>query len=212
MDERLSPNYKHEKLESPCYADLVDVFEDLWKHFVFSPVDMLLRHPHGDVAAMTILCSYFEAVWSYFTGEDSDKRSTEFFVKGFCQVFKSEDAGSEKAAHCIYKHIRCSLAHVGMLTHQVNYSRSGAKAFYLTFPKKPDGTLNMDAPVRSIFVNPVRMYEGVIRHFQGYVTKLREADDQTLVTSFQRTAHRLWGLGTEDNIIGMTQEEFLGRA
>lgn len=212
MDEQLSPNYKHKKFENPSHADLVDVFEDIWTYHVFSPVEMLLHHPHGDVAAMTVLSAYFEAVWSFLSGEDSNKKSTEFFIKGFCQVFTSDDAGVEKAAKSIYKHIRCGLAHAGMLTHIVSYSRSGAKAFYLTYPKKTDGTLNIEAPVRSIVVNPMGMYEGVIKHFHNYVSKLRAADNQALVDSFQRTAHRLWGLGEKENIIAITEEEFLGRA
>lgn len=211
IDQRVSKKYTHEKLENPSLGDLVDVFEDMWKCFVFSPVEILLRSPYGDVAAMMILSSYFEAAWSYHSGEDSDKKSKPFFTKGFCQVFVADDAGIEIAAHAIYKHIRCGLAHAGMPSHKVSYSRSGAKPFYLTYPKMGDGRLNMEAPVRSIVVNPTLMYEGVNRHFHDYVSKLRAADNQALVDSFQRTVGRLWGLGAEEVIVAMTEREFFGR-
>lgn len=210
MDQQLSPNYTHEKLENHSHGDLVDVFEDMWKYYVFSPVELLLRHPHGDVAAMTVLSSYFEAAWSYLSGKDSDKKSAAFFVEGFCQIFVSDDAGVEIAARAIYKHIRCGLAHAGMPSHKVLYSRNGVKPFYLTYPKRKDGTLNLEAPVRSIIVNPMRMYEGVNMHFHDYVSKLRAADDQALVDSFKRTVIRLWGLGEEECIIAMTERQFLG--
>lgn len=56
------------------------------------------------------------------------------------------------------------------------------------------------------------MYQGVLRHFDGYIRALREGKDQVLVEAFQRTVERQWALGTSENIIGMTEAEFLGRA
>ena len=96
MDEYLSPNYKHEKLENPSHEDLVDVFEDTWKHFVFSPVEMLLHHPYGDIAAMTVLSSYFEAVWSYLSGEDSDRKSAVSLSKDFARYSHQTTLESKK--------------------------------------------------------------------------------------------------------------------
>lgn len=212
MDAQLSPSYSHEKLSNPSFVDLVDVFEDLWRNCVFSPTKALLTLPHRDVAAMTVLCSYFEAISAYITGENSDGRSKEFFVNGFCRVFRSDSAEIHKAAEHIYKYIRCGLAHEGMLSHKVNYSRAAAQAFFLTYPKAADGSLNISAGVVSIIVNPLRMYEGVEQHFEGYVRRLRASDDKALWEGFQRTVERQWALGTGENIVGMTEAEFLGRA
>jgi hypothetical protein len=212
MEAELSPSYSHEKLENPSFSDLVDVFEDLWRHCFFAPVDLLLKTPKGDIAAMTVLCSYFEAIAGYLSGEDTNGRSREFFVKGFCLVFRSDSPEIHKAAEAIYKHIRCGLAHEGMLSHKVNYSRAGARAFFLTYRKASDGSLDISAGVVSIIVNPLRMYLGVLHHFDGYIHALREAKDQVLIEAFQRTVERQWALGTSENIIGMTETEFLGRA
>jgi hypothetical protein len=99
-----------------------------------------------------------------------------------------------------------------MLSHKVNYSRAGAKAFFLTYRKASDGSLDVAAGVVSIIVNPLRMYQGVLHHFDGYVRALREAKDQVLIEAFQRSAERQWALGVSENIIGMTEAEFLGRA
>lgn len=96
MLELLSPNYTHDKPTSPCLADFVDVFEDMWKYYVLVPCEMLLRFPHGEVAAMMLLSPYFEAIWIPLSGEDSDRESKRFFVRGFCQVFQSESAGSTR--------------------------------------------------------------------------------------------------------------------
>ena len=161
---------------------------------------------------MTLISSYFEAIWIYLTGEDSDGRSKEFFFNGFGRCFSADTAGTEIAAKEIYKHIRCGLAHTGMLTRRVSFSREGTHAFFLTYPKYPDGSLNMNVPVVSIVVNPLRIYQGVLEHFARYIRALREGNRLDLSEPFQKAVTRLWGLGEGDNIIGITEAEFKGRA
>ena len=212
MDAKLSPNYAHEKLEHANFADLVDVFEDLWRNYVFSPVAMLLQTPNGDIAAMTVLCSYFEAIAGYISGEDSNRQSKKYFVQGICQVFHSDSPDFRKAAEAIYSNIRCGLAHEGMLNHKVNYSRLGSKVFFLTYRKTPDGSLDIDAGVVSIIVNPIRLYEGVIQHFDRYIRDLRSSRNQALVDAFMATVRRQWSLGTGENPVGITEAQFLGHA
>lgn len=210
MEYFVSPKFDHTKLEDPSLVDLIDVFEDPWRSYVLEPARLLLKHPAGDVAAMTLVTSYFEAIWIYLSGEDSAGRSKEFFVNGFKRCFSTDTAGIDSAAKEIYKHIRCGLAHTGMLTRKVNFSRKGAHAFYLTYPKKPDGSLNMNVPVASIVVNPLRMYEGVMFDFDRYITALRDRARTDLSEPFQKAVKQLWGIGEGENIVGMTEEQFKG--
>jgi len=188
----------------------VDVVEDTWQQYVFGPVQILFDNPHGDIAAMTLLSSYFEAVWSYISGESSDGESREFFVQGFCKVFRADGGDVEIAAKAIHKNLRCGVAHAGLPTHKVYYSRDGAKTFCLTYPKNPDGALDMTVPPCSIVVNPIRMFDGIMYHFKELLKTLREAKDPTLVEAFDRSVRRLWGIGTEEGVIAMTEEDFLG--
>lgn len=210
MNGQISPNYSHNKLENPNFSDLVDVFEDMWEGYIFSPVWILLNSPNCDIAAMTLLCSYFESIAIYLSGEDSCRRSKDFFVNGFSVVFHCDTADIEYAAQEIYKHIRCGLAHEGMLSHKVNYSRDGAKAFFITYPKNTDGVLNIDAGISSIMLNPLRVYEAVMLHFKNYLVRLRTSNEVELCQAFQKSAERLWGLNEGENVIGMTEDEFLG--
>lgn len=212
MDHFVSPRFDHSKLDNPSLVDLIDVFEDSWRSYVFNPAELLLKYPTGDVAAMTLVISYFEAIWIYLNGEDSEGRSREFFVNGFQRCFSANTAGIEIAAKEVYKHIRCGFAHTGMLKRKVNFSRKGVHAFYLTYPNNLDGSLNMNAPVVSIVVNPLRMYEGVITHFEEYVKALRSGTSVELTDPFQRATYLLWDIGEEDNVIGMTEDEFKGGA
>jgi len=206
----ISPKYNHEKLESPSFIDLVDVFEDLWQGYIFNPVRYLLDLEHGDIAAITILCSYYEAIHSYLTGESSRNKSMEFFIQGFMQVFNTDSSEIEKAAKDIYINMRCGVAHEGMLRHKINYSREGSKAFFLTYSKNSDGSLNIDEGVKSIIINPIRILQGTEQHFNNYVQMLRETDNEEQINAFNKTVKRQWGLGAGENIIGMTPEQFLG--
>ncbi|VAW12357.1 hypothetical protein MNBD_BACTEROID05-552 [hydrothermal vent metagenome] len=211
MDYFISPSYTHEKINNPSFSDLVDVIEDLWGHCIFAPIKTVLEGSYGDIAAMTILCSYYEAIESYTTGESSNNRSQTFFVNGFTKVFDSDSPGIELAAREIYKYIRCGLAHEGMLRRKVSYSRSGAKAFCLTYPKS-DGVLDVNAGVESIIVNPVRMYEITKHHFDSYIEKLHEIKNQELRTAFKKCVEQQWEPNGDESIIGMTEAEFLGNA
>lgn len=211
MEQRPSPSYTYDKLQNHSFFDLVDVFEDYWMKNILVPCEMLLSYKHGELAAMILLSSYFEAIQIYLSGEDSDRQSKAFFVKGFCCVFSSRNQGIDKVAETIYEHVRCSLAHEGLLHQKVHYSNVGAKAFFLTYPKKPDGNLDIDAEVMSIVVNPQRIYAAIKKHFENYVADLRNTEgNKSNKTAFQKTVDRLWGIGKSENIIGMTEAEFRG--
>ena len=210
MDAWLSPSYKHDKLDNPSFQDLVDVFEDLWFQYVFKPVEALLAMPHGDIAAMSLLSSYFEAAESYRSGLSSKGRSKEFFVKAFSYVYKADHTAIDKATGAIYEHIRCGLAHEGMVSCKVQYTRSGSQAFLLTYRKKADGLLDIDAGVVSVIVNPTRMYQGVQKHFAKYVAALRSEANNYVCSAFKAIVKRQWAIGSSELNIGMSEAEFRG--
>ena len=211
MREMLSPNFTHDKLENPSTSDLIDVFEDLWRGCVFEPVNSLILSPHGSIAAMSVLCSYYEAIESLHTGKSSRYQSQDFFIKGFSRVFSSP-AGMEVGANEIYINMRCGLAHEGMLRSKVHYSNVGQKPFFLTYPKNSDGTLDISGPCKSIVVNPERMYKATVQHFEKYVHQLRNQEDSELVNNFVNFVNYQYAVGSGESIIGMTYEEFAGQA
>jgi len=210
MDVWLSPNFRHDKLEAPTFADLVDVFEDLWLHHIFNPVAALLEMPHGDIAAMLVLSSYYEAIESFCRGTSSKRHSQEFFVAGFCRVFKADHPDIAKAAAAVYEHVRCGLSHEGMITYKVQYSRAARRAFLLTYPKRTDGSLNTEAEVTSIVINPLRTFQGTNTHFSSYVSSLRQHTDAALCEALEASVMRLWALGQGNLIIGATEASIFG--
>lgn len=212
MKQQLTPHYDHDKVANPTCADLIDVFEDAWKGYVLDQVQTLLKAPNGHIAAMTLLCSYFEPIESLHQGKPSDFQSREFFVRGFLRVFDrtSNPNVTKLAAQAIYHNVRCGVAHTGFPTHRVHIQRTNPHAFIVTYPLLPNGQPNMELQVESVLVNAQRMYDAVNWHLDRYLEALRKGDDVTLRTHFERLMCSSWGIGEDDNVVGMTEDEFLG--
>ena len=70
----------------------------------------------------------------------------------------------------------------------------------------------LTSPAASIVVNPQRMYEGVLRHFEQYIKDLRCGSRPDLTDKFQKAVSLLWALEEGKNVIGLTEDEFKGRA
>ena len=211
VKQRLTPNYGHEKLADPTCADLIDVFEDAWKGYVLSQVEVLLNNPNGDIAAMTLLCSYFESIEALHRGESSDRQSREFFVRGFLRVFEdvSDPPAARTAAEAIYRQVRCGVAHTAFPTRVVHIQRSYRAAFIVTYRLVPNGRIGTDSPIASVLVNAERMYHAVNWDLYRYLKTLRCPNEITLRTHFERLVRNEWGIGQGDNIVGMTKEEFM---
>lgn len=213
MKQMLTPNYDHEKVANPSLADLLDVFEDAWKGYILAPAQVLLNTPNGDIAAIILLSPYFESIEAIYRGESSDRRSREFFIAGFLRVFDktsglADERDAKNAAKAIYKNVRSGVAHTGFPTDQVHFQRTNRNAFVLTYPRLPDGQLDT-ASVHSIVFNAQRVHDAVTRHFANYVNALRQPHETILQNNFNRLMRSEWGIGKDDNVVGMTEEEFV---
>jgi hypothetical protein len=210
VQQFISPSFTHEKLESPRYADLVDVFEDRTRNWFFLPASKLFDIPNCDIGAVALLVNYFEGIEIYLTGEDSRNRSAEFFAKGFGRVFTVGGQDPElarKVAAAMYQQARCGFAHDGMFRNRVFFSRVCLDPILITWPKK-NGVFDRSGDVESIVINPPRFFESINIHFDRYVKQLRDGTDATIKHAFENAVALKWGLGERDPVIGMTQDEF----
>lgn len=205
----VSPNFSHEKLDSPTYEDLLDVFEDRIRNWFLMPAKRLLEIPHCQIAAVALLIAYFEGIEIYLSGEDSKNRSFEFFAAGFFKVFtlQFDDPDAPKTiARAIYDQARCGFAHDGMFRNRLFFSAVPSDPFRVTFPKKNE-VLDL-TQVESIIINPSRFYESIQIHFDRYLDCLREGSDTAIKNAFEATVKLKWALDEPDRAIGMSEKEF----
>lgn len=206
----ISPSFTHEKLETPSFADLVDVFEDRIRNWLFLPARKLLDTPHCDIAAVGLLVNYFEGIEIYLTGDNSKNRSAEFFAKGLARVFTVADQDPEfshKIADAIYGQARCGFAHDGMFRNRVFFSRVHPKPILVTWPRTR-GVFDRAGQVESIVINPPLFYKSIETHLNRYVKSLREASDGEIRYAFEAAVALRWGLDEPDRLIGMTEDDF----
>jgi hypothetical protein len=206
----ISPNFGPEKLESPNYQDLVDVFEDRMRNWFLFPAAQLLKLPHCEIAAIALLISYFEGIEIYLTGKDSKNKSAQFFARGFLKVFSIDAAGSnlsKQIADAIYDEARCGFSHDGLFRNKIFFNDIRPEPLLITWPKK-NGVFDTSGKVESIVINPSKFYESIQIHFESYVKKLRNGTDQLLTQAFEEAVKLKWGLGEKDRVIGMTEDEF----
>ena len=201
----ISPSYTAEKLNDPAFDDILDVFKDRMIHWVLEPVRKVLENTNGLFAALTLLMPYYETIWSYKSGESSDKKSKEFFSKGFIDVHQGGSLDQEnlkKIAECLYAELRCGLVHesfargriyVGDLTHDM----------LVTFPKNQDGSLNLDEEIQSILIDPKKILACIERHFFSYLLLIMKEKNTIDRDCFFNTAKRQWDWESSPTIIGL---------
>ena len=210
MDKYISPNYKYEKIEDPNFEDLIDIFEDRVRNWTLVPAESLLESRHGFVAAISILFTYFEGIQIYVSGKDSKSSSKTHFIKGFLSVFGAPDRDKlelRNMAKTIYSEGRCGFSHEGLSKGKIIYSSVRKEALTVTVPKV-DGEPDYRGEVRSIVINPARFLWCVKRHFDTYISDLRNENNVNLRDCFKRVVDMKWGLEDQDVPIGMTEEEF----
>jgi hypothetical protein len=210
MRNLISPNFSYEKLESPRYEDLIDVFEDRMRNWFLLPAARLLDSPDCQIAAIALLISYFEGIEIYLTGKDSKNNSANFFANGFKKVFSIRGEGvtlSRKIADALYRQVRCGFAHDGMFRNRVFFSEVRPEPLLITWPKK-NGVFDSSGDIQSIIINPTRFYESIQTHFDGYVKKLRKGSDLSARHAFEAAVKLKWAPDEKDRSIGMTEDEF----
>jgi hypothetical protein len=210
VDNYISPNFTWEKLENPSFDDLVDVFEDRIRNWLLEPAKSLLQLPHGFVATISLLLTYFESIQTYLSGQDSNGASQRFFIDGFLAVFGSpgiDKSQSEKMARTMFTEGLCGFLHNGTSGVKIQYSKIRNEALTVT-QQKVNGKVDYDGEIRSIVINPDRFHWCVQRHFDKYISDLRNVENETLRENFKKAVDIKWDLEGQEPIIGMTEEEF----
>ncbi|MDB5389525.1 MAG: hypothetical protein JWM11_5171 [Planctomycetaceae bacterium] len=132
-----------------------------------NPIDPLAE---SAFAIVSICFSYFEMIEQFCRGQSSDGQSWDFFKRGFERVFPSFVIASADVKQ-LYKTMRCGMYHTAMPTDRYRLSRELSASF-----KKVNGLIE---------INPVRLTDEIIYHFNRYCHDLRSGNDSALQQSFE---------------------------
>ena len=94
-----------------------------------------------------------------------------------------------------------------MFRSRIFFSTVRPDPLLVTWPRK-NGVLDQSGDVKSILVNPLAFYEGIKKHFDTYLKKLRDGSDSRLKQDFEAAVKLKWSIGEDACPIGMTEEEF----
>lgn len=210
MRHHVSPNFTHEKMEPPLYMDVVDVFEDRMRYWLLVPAKKLLGVKHGDVAAVSLATTYIEGIEMYVSGEDSNRRSREFFRRGYKRIFAPDAEYAhliDAIADALYELLRCGFAHDAMFRSGIYFSRTRKEAITVTWPRK-DGSFDPKGKLESAIINPRRFLECIELHFDNYIGELRARKPSPIKERFLAAVALKWRLNEPGPFVGMTEEEF----
>jgi hypothetical protein len=137
----ISPHFTDSKLQDPSVDDLIDVFEDRMKYWLFEPAKSLFNDAYGQVAGFCLLLTYFEGIYSYVQGKSSKGQSTAFFKNAFLEVFRTSGLNETlltRIAEILYKDARCGFFHDGMFRERIYLKSLKKGELLVTLPKKMD--------------------------------------------------------------------------
>ncbi len=193
----VSPNYTDKKLRGGSLDDKIDVFEDQLRGWILQHARALTASnynasQHSGLAVLILALTYFEPIWCYITGEDSSRRSGEFFNKGFADVFgglkdrfrllgiADVDGAVEKLEDTLYFELRNGLFHEAMIRSRVIIRRDPNLAPISYAVNESTGA------VGSIVIDPPVFLSYVEKHFNYYVKRLRNPSETDLRNNFER--------------------------
>jgi hypothetical protein len=89
MAYAVSPNYMDHKLSSNKIEDMIDVYDDQIKGWLFSPTQLMTSNRHSGFAILTLVLTYFEPIGQFLTGQKGV--SSDQFETGIKSVIPSFD-------------------------------------------------------------------------------------------------------------------------
>ncbi|MCP3957592.1 MAG: hypothetical protein GY719_07035 [bacterium] len=210
MSTRISPNYADGKFENASTEDLIDVFEDRMRYWLIEPAKALQSLPHGFVASISLLLTYFEGYAIFKAGKDSKGQSKKFFRTGFSEVFSGAGIKLpvlEKTADFLYSQARCGFFHDALFREKILFSEAYPAVLLLTFPKV-NGKLDTTASIESLVIRPSEFLRYVEGHFENYVGRLRNKTEAEVRDRFNSAVSRKWRPNRAGPILGMSEAEF----
>lgn len=205
MSIMISPSYTDTILENPTLDDLIDVFEDRIRLWVLNAAKKLMDTEHGRIASFSLSLTYFEGIWTYIEGRGSKGRSKECFKSGFVDVFRTsklKESLLRRVADILYVDARCGFFHDGMFRERIYFTDLPQAEMLVTLPKK-QGQIDEDGHIQSLLIDPRRFFVAIERHFNGFISLLREPSNAEARTKFREAFKEQCDWETIGPVIGI---------
>ncbi len=202
----ISPNFTQEKFDNPEIDDLIDVLKDRVLNWLFEPAKKLIVEKDGSLGAFCLLLTYFEGIWTFFSGTDSKGKSKPYFRNAFLDVFSSSDYPPEllrRVADILYEDARCGFFHDGMLKDRIFLTELNQIDILITLPRNSDGNVDIDGQIKSILIDPKYFMAAIERYFIDYLLCLRNPKEKVKRENFLKIAKEKWAYEGEGTVIGL---------
>ena len=179
-DTLISPHFPPEKLDSPTVEDMIDVFEDRTRGWLLEPVRRLVADRATEIPGFALSLSYFEGIWTYITGAESNSHSADYFTKAFVDVFRGtqpSEADLQAIGGTLYKYGRCGFFHDAMFRWRIYFgaTRGGALEAH-----KENGEIS------AVLIQPSEFLVYLVAHFDRYVGAIRDSGQDVLRKRFEK--------------------------
>ena len=194
-DIRISPSFSAEKLQSPTLEDLIDVFEDRMIYWLLKPAKFLAPHPHGQVASLNLMLTYFEGVWSYVQGQDSRGNSEIFFTDCFVEVFESCGLSPDvlrRIGEILFEDGRYGFLHDGFFRERIFFGRVPGGCMEYEVPLRGE-LLDHTGDIRSVTIDVEGFLAYIEGHFRKLLLALRDTSQEDLRSRFHQICREKWG-------------------
>lgn len=205
---KISPQFAADKLNNPSVDDLIDIFEDRIKAWLLEPSDHLMQKEIGWIPGYALLLSYFEGIWIYISGEDSNNKSKQFFKKAFVDVFRESHISETLLARVgslLYEDARCGFFHDGMFRGRIFFAPTNKGEMLITLPRK-EGELDGKGSIQSVIIDARKSHRAVSKHFAAFISRLRNPIESSLRNSFYNICREKWGFDQPGIIIGLKEK------
>jgi len=177
---RISRHYSDNHLIDSTFETRVAIYEDQIRGWFHDQARILEKNSdHAGFVLLLVSLTYVEGHAIFLRGEDSKRKSPEFFRKGFKEVFKPQGPSKsiiDRAVNALYEEVRCGLFHTGMTKGKVILGR---------YEESVRIELNSTGQAVSfIQIDPHKMLDQIEAHLSSYVTRLRNPKENELRNNF----------------------------
>lgn len=135
---------------------------------------------HSDFAMLSVMMAYFENIQKFRNGYDKPGKSELYFTEGLKWVypkFKTHKDGNS-LTKLVYEQARCGMYHVGLTGTQIVLDCSISSGIGIV-----RGNIKMC---------PEKLVTDMQRHFDQYITDLKNPSSSVLRTNFEKRLRYIW--------------------